>query len=1084
MSEHVYSRPAILERIPIGRDVLIEASAGTGKTFTIEQLIVRLLIETDTTIDRILVVTFTEKATGELGARIRATLERILAGRAVNSDIESERIVLDENQLRKIDAALGAFDRAPIHTIHSFCRRVLSELAFATGSRFDLELIDSRKAFHDAMRTALRERLARDEGYSELLRRWLVDEAKGADALESLLYQAHQHRYRPGLGTGELPEDDETKLARSIIDEFLPVVEERLAALKQERGLLDYGDMLARLDAALGGDSAPALIAALRERYACALIDEFQDTDDLQWQIFSRIFVASLGANPISLIGDPKQAIYSFRGADVYAYLAARRELAHSGEEPIPLTRNFRATPRMVDALNILLDQRAREPFFADDGVGIIYDHPVTCGQPSMRATENGGDLAPITVVHAAADKAGARSLRFGLGRFIAREIHAILNDPARAIEISNPDSKRRCVRANDIFVLTRTIREGEEIGAHLRAHGVPFAFYKQEGLFQTAQASDILDVLGAIADPSRRSNRLRAWGSPFFGVPYPELPGLLDPDALHDLTDRLMEWKALADVERFAELFDALLNKSGLADRELFFAGSERELTNYQQMFEILLEEAGARRCSLAQLVELLDDYFHERELPPGSDRNIQRLDSERDAVQVMTIHKAKGLEADVVFLYGGTHRGSNPQTKLWVYHENGERRFVINKINKKGVAKAAIDREEADEDRRLSYVAITRARARLYLPYFPPESLKMKASGYYKHLNRRLEALAEFPIREESGRILIDRVDFKPDGGAKDLPVESSQERIASWQPRTALLDASQDLVPEPLIARLRREHRALRFESYTSLSAGTAREAHTLDPEDFKRDAEADSEPSTEDLPGGANVGLFLHEVIEQLDLTTLGVSVDFEQWKLRSEIGELFERAMRMRQVTDTRWLARAQEIVFNTLRAPVNVGGKIIRGLGSCAAAREMEFVFPMPERGHPEFAVSADQSWRVERGFVTGFVDFVFRHEGVTYFADWKSDLLHWYEPDALERVVRERYEIQKIIYSIGVTRLLQVTSERDYNERFGGLLYVFIRGVERDGAGNRGIYFHRPTWDELQGYSAVLERSLGGKGA
>ncbi len=1080
MGEIVYNRPSLLQRIPIGRDALIEASAGTGKTFTIEQLIVRLLIDTATTIDRILVVTFTEKATGELRARIRATLERILEGRRFNAHLESERIVLDENQLRKIDAAIGAFDRAPIHTIHSFCRRVLTELAFATGSRFDLQLIDAQRAFHDAMRATLRERFALEEPYREQLRRWLVEEEKDADALESLLYQAHQHRYRRRAAPGDLATNDE-QLACSIVDDFLPVVEERLTAIKQEHGLLDYDDMLAQLDAALGGDCAAALIAALRERYACALIDEFQDTDDLQWRIFSRIFVASRGANPISLIGDPKQAIYSFRGADVYAYLAARRQLADSDATPIPLTRNFRATPPMVDTLNLLLDQRAPEPFFINDSAGIVYDHPVICGQPSLRATQNGHELAPVTVVRAVANKARAGSLRFALGTFIAREIHAILNEPARAIEIANIDCAPRCVLANHIFVLTRTIGESEEIAAHLRARGVPFAFYKQEGLFQTAEASDVLDVLGAIADPSRRSNRLRALGSPFFGVPYPELPGLLEPEALDDFTDRLMAWKALADAERFAELFDALLNESGLADRELFFAGSERELTNYQQIFEILLEEAGARRCSLAGLAELLEDYFHERELPAGSERNIQRLDSERAAVQVMTIHKAKGLEADVVFLYGGTHKGNNSQTKVWVYHEHGERRFAIGE---KGAAKDAINREEEDEDRRLSYVAITRARARLYLPYFPDESLKVKAGGYYKHLNHRLNALAPFPVRGENGRILIDSVDFKIDDGAAADSTGAAEGRIGSWQPPTVLLDTSQDRARDSLVARLRREHRPLRFESYTSLSARVARESLGIEPEDLKRDSEADAEPGAGDLPGGANVGLFLHEAIEQLDLTTLEGAVDFEQWKSRREIRDLFARAMRLRQVTDPRWLARAEEIVFNTLRAPIQVRGRMIAGLGSCAAAREMEFVFPMPERNPAAFAAALDQKWRAARGFVTGFVDFVFRHHGLTYFADWKSDLLHCYEPKVLEQIVHERYEIQKIIYSLGVTRLLQISSERDYEQRFGGFLYVFIRGVERDGAGDRGIYFHRPTWDELQGYAATIERSIGGTSA
>ena len=1067
MNALAYTQPRTVRDLALDRNAIIEASAGTGKTYTIEHVVARLLLEASSSIDRILVVTFTEKATGELRGRIRGLLERILRGEAMQLESDGETIELSSADVEKLRRALVEFDSAPIHTIHSFCRRVLSELAFGSGARFGLELVDGQRAFHEAMRAAMRETLAREAEPRGLLENWLADENRNLSKLEKLLYQAHQTRCL------ELdpPAIDDDALEPQIVRAFLPRITARLEQMKQERGTLDYADMLSRLRDALRGEAGPALVTAIRARYSHALIDEFQDTDDLQWEIFRRVFVESGGENPIFLIGDPKQSIYSFRGADVHAYVAARRELTRTASV-VPLVKNFRATGRMIHALNLILDQKAPEPFFSGDTVDIAYDHPVECGKSELRATTAGGDIAPVVVARLASHGASAGKARHALGTFIADEIHALLNDPARTIEVHDGGGAKP-ISPKGIFILTRTTREGEEVGRYLRARGVPFAFYKQEGLFQTAEASDVLDVLAGVADPSRRSNRLRAWASPFFAVPFSELPRLLDLDPSHPLNDRLMEWKSLADAERFAELFDTLLYESGLADRELLLADSERELTNYQQIFEVLLEQAAANRLSLAELVELLDDYFHERALPPGDDRNVQRLESERAAVQIMTIHKAKGLEADVVFMFGGSHSGNDNDKQLWIYHQNGTRRAAIGRAQK-NAAKEPIDREAADEDRRLSYVAITRARLRMYLPFFPEGSLQRKANGYYQHLNRRLAQMGEFPITDDRGQALIARVDIGGSRDRSDVATVSDDCQLASWRPSPTLLDASLDEIAADLSA-LRRRRAGLEIESYTSLARAGAG-----DVEDFKRDTYPDSTLAPDDLTGGANVGVFLHEVIEQLDFASFERASMFDEWKARADVRNLIERTMRLRQIADPRWASRAQEIVFNTLCAPIEFGGQTApRGLRSCDESREMEFTFPIPERTHPKFAAPSDGHWRTERGFVTGYVDFVFRHAGRIYFADWKSDLLDSYTPDTIERVVRERYENQKLIYSIGVVRLLGIQNERDYESRFGGLLYVFLRGIRREG-GRQGVYFHRPGWSEVCGYVGELGVKLG----
>ena len=425
------SRPAILDGILDGGHKVIDASAGTGKTFTIERIVVDLLLTGSATIDRILIVTFTEKATAELRARLRATIEAALSAS------------LADDQRERLNSALSSFHLSPIHTIHSFCRRMLTELAFDSGVRFGLDLASGRREFHEAMRSELRERLKSDAIVDRLVTEWLSDEKRTGATFEDLLWQAHSQRYLRTAGrelnqqslpdllkkfdadtladalrraaikpyardaaldaTRELDaivkraadstaaladalrgfdfdlifkpaktpsandrfRDNMPPNARAIVDaglrvqaalaiearavdELLPAVAARTDARKRERGTLDYEDMLAWLAGALDGPRGQALAATMRARYSVTLIDEFQDTDQLQWKIFREVFVQGAGGNTVFVIGDPKQAIYSFRGADVHAYLQARDQLATAGAPTVNLRENFRDRKSVV----------------------------------------------------------------------------------------------------------------------------------------------------------------------------------------------------------------------------------------------------------------------------------------------------------------------------------------------------------------------------------------------------------------------------------------------------------------------------------------------------------------------------------------------------------------------------------------------------------------------------------------------------------------------------------------------------------------------------------------------------------------
>jgi exodeoxyribonuclease V beta subunit len=496
--------------------------------------------------------------------------------------------------------------------------------------------------------------------------------------------------------------------------------------------------------------------------------------------------------------------------------------------------------------------------------------------------------------------------------------------------------------------------------------------------------------------------------------------------------------------------------------------ANSERELTNYLHIFEIMLEEVVKHRLSLGEIVALLDSYIADTALPTGTDPNIQRIESERSAVQIMTVHMSKGLEADVVFLFGGTGKfwDRNP---VAVYHEGYERRLAVGKTAK-DLAKNSLETEEDEENQRLIYVSLTRARAKLYLPFFPDGSTVRGLSGFYERLNARLSELLSKRDPERIRFFEVEKVSERASGsaGAKvDLTAQ-----LSTWSPPDALLSDDHDGKPTSFFDGLRGGHAPFVTCSYTSLQQYQAAPTE-IEPEDFKYDVETEADVA--DLPGGRSVGVFLHEVIEKLELATLAAAPDLDSWKALPEVGQLFAELMRRHGVWDQRWKDRGAEAVFNILRSRITLGAGVSIGpLCGLPSVREMEFVYPIPESNHPLLEFGSDDKWKVERGYLKGFVDFVFNHSGLTYFADWKSDLLPSYERPIIEAHVKQHYDLQARIYAVGVIRLLRIRNEEEYERRFGGLLYVFLRGMKAEG-GEGGVYFHRPPWAEIARQEAAL---------
>ncbi|SIN71281.1 DNA helicase/exodeoxyribonuclease V, beta subunit [Singulisphaera sp. GP187] len=1161
-----YPRPAILDRIPHDRHAVIEASAGTGKTYTIEHLVIELLLREQVSIDQLLVLTFTERAAAELRQRIRAIIGKILGawcegGLECRCDRSGTFWRVDDARREQLRHALASLDGASIGTIHGFFARVLNEHAFAGGRLFDGTLEDGRTRFGRAFKTALRRVLARGPSdAAELLALWVDGGNEGIDGLEKLLYQCHSSRreVRPSFDLTALRRELETNplfeidiseeleqigkslkalkvhgaTTKAICGNHLPAVaaktrgrgrslnllgdkdfttslrylneklggldldgtaatirdaivqlNDRLAPLKAaviqaclipvvdelERmtattGAFDFDGILAGAAAAVDGPDGESLVNSLRDRFRYALIDESQDTDELQWSFFKRVFVDSDRNNFVYLIGDPKQSIYGFRGADVKAFLTARARIVKD-QAPATLGDNHRSTPDLIAAYNLILDGAASPPFLEGE---ITYQTPVKPGRKLVALARDGSPSSPVHVLEIGprGESLSKNELFRGLARQIAREAAHICSE-RHGLRFGEPGEERP-VRAGDIFILTASNSDGPRIAEALRDAGVPFAFYKQEGLFQTAEASAVRDLLAAIDDPADVSRRSLAWITPFFSVPLDALPDLFELPDSHPLLRRLIDWKDLAEARRFETLFARILDESGIVRRELLFKDDERALTNYLHLFEFLLEEVHANGDGLSELVATLDAYLLGTREPAAQDGNVQRLESDRDAVQIMTIHKSKGLEAAVVFLYGGFT--SNPSDGLYEYHDDEGTRVLD--VDPDAHAKETAKRENDEERQRLYYVALTRAKARLYLPFVPNEHMSKYWTGGYRRVNDRLAAVLDLP---EASR-LFHRVPFRDE---PIHPTGSGPGRSpATWRPHRHDLEANDE---SSEFAGLRDRHRAYEVTSYSRMKRDWVGDSEPIERDEHRREPgpSAGANMLAEgDLPGGRAVGTFLHEIIEAIPLDETATAGSLDAWRTLPSVAETIDAAM-ARNAIESSHRAHAEAMIYHALTADVPVGAdRKIPGFCRCQrSVREMEFLFPFPEEAHPGLADPRPGKLVVERGFIKGFVDLVVEHDGLVYVADWKGDVLPSYDAEAIMTHVAKHYELQAKLYALALVKALRVHSEAEYDRRFGGMIYVFLRAARQPGLAGHGLYFARPAWSDLLQNEADLIR-------
>jgi exodeoxyribonuclease V beta subunit len=838
---------------------------------------------------------------------------------------------------------------------------------------------------------------------------------------------------------------------------LLVFAQAELERRKAERELLSFDDLLRRLARALDRRTASALVDAVRRRYRAALVDEFQDTDELQYRVFSKLFGAP--EQLLFMIGDPKQAIYGFRGADIFSYLRAARD-ARAG---YTLTTNWRSAPGLVQAVNTLFS-RAPAPFLFPR-IGFVP------GRSARGDLQRPGPALDIWYLDARRRQAAEAPVsKAEAQRLIARAVTAEILAATAAGALAG--------RTGEIAVLVRTNHEARLMKEHLAAAGVPSVLYSTANVFESPEAMDLLAVLASVAEPQSPGRLKTALSSRLLGLAAGALADEEMSAALwEERTRRHWAYLNLWSEKGFMPMFRQLLAGEAVRERLLSWPDGERRLTNVLHLAELLHRAAAEAHLGVSGLLKWLT-----RQVAAGADRteeNQLRLESDERAVKIVTIHRSKGLEYPVVYCPFSWSASEVRGDDFFFHDPQADFRLTVDLSGERDSPhRRSAGNEALSENLRMLYVALTRARERCTLVWGRINTAESSALAY-------LLREAEAPLGSDGEADWVEhlKAEFKTVDDAKWL------ERLA------ALADASGGSIqvralPEPTPVAAHRPPPAAtapacrtftgridlswRVTSYSALAAGGG---GTADRDDAAAATAAASEHSPVSLsglhgfPAGARSGTFFHAVLETIDFTGTDPFPAVSQ-KL-AEFG------------FDLSWSAPVSALMEELASVPLWPGEFPLRlcEVEPDRCLREMEFYFPLNPvtpasleellaQGRP----SADPSdeppalhFAPTQGFMRGFVDLVCEHRGRYFLIDWKSNRLgpagDAYRRDRLSRaMLAHRYDLQINLYCLALHQLLrQRLAGYVYERDFGGAIYVFLRGVSRALGPEAGIYTYRP---------------------
>ncbi|HHO0883980.1 exodeoxyribonuclease V subunit beta [Aeromonas hydrophila] len=1175
-------------RFPLYGERLIEASAGTGKTYTIAGLYLRLLLghgplieegedagqpsahERPLSVTEILVVTFTEAATAELRGRIRARIHeaRLAFMRGESKDALLSQLLaeVEDHELaaRRLLAAERQMDEAAVFTIHGFCQRMLKQNAFESGALFETEFLtddsqlrlqavsdywrsefypvdkplasavralwpspaallremgswldnselemrppagdETLAARHQAAMARIEavkcEWLAQGdeirrqtdgqvsrytgknyEGWLAKIADWAQDEHSGyaiPKELERFGQTVLEENLKKGGAVPTLPlfsQIDELLASRPgirdlILQRAAVVVRSRMQASKRQAHQLSFDDLLKDLDGALGSGLGERLCERIRATYRVAMIDEFQDTDPQQYRIFHRLYGGHTDT-ALLMIGDPKQAIYGFRGADIFTYIQARRNVsAH-----YTLGRNWRSSRALVAAVNGLFE-RAKDPFIYEADIPFL---PVEA-QGKSKALQLDGEAAPV--LHCW-QLSGQPTFNKGdyqskMARATAVEIHRLLT-LARAGKAQIGDQP---VKAGDIAVLVRTGAEGKLVQQELARLAIASVYLSnRESVLAQVEAREILLILHACQNPGEERSLRAALATGLFDLDAKALDELASDERAWEIAvQEFMEYRKIWHKRGVLAMLRALLHRRNLASSLLASPNGERRLTNFLHLGELLQQVS----CELDGEYALLRWLGEAASRPDGQDaEQVLRLESERKLVQIVTIHKSKGLEYPLVFLpFICSHRAAD--TPLFHEADGAGNRTVLD-LTGAEESLAEADRERLAEDLRLLYVALTRGVYATWLGLAPVRSgngksektdLHQTAIGYLLQKGEEGDATTLATALTELAQALPGVAVGEP-SLTRPAPMAAEEEQLGEPQVRhfTGTLERDWWISSYSGLAAQGHGH-SKGVLANPGFDDEVVTEAAALAAEQ----PEEAPQPSIFTFPKGARPGTLLHSLFETIDFQSAAGE------PLAEHIATLLAQ-----DGFDESWAPVLQQQVEAVLDTPLDTGfGEPVR-LRDLAPERkqvELEFFLPMGRVTAPALTALCQQhdplsrgnkplSFATVQGMLKGFIDLVFEWQGRWYLLDYKSNHLGMspadYSRPVLEQAMAEhRYDLQYQLYSLALHRLLALRLPGyDFEQHFGGVFYLFLRGMPQG-----GIFHTRPSRELVLGLDRLF---------
>ncbi len=1149
---------------------LIEASAGTGKTYAIAMLVLRLVVEKNQDIKQILVVTFTKAATEELKERIRQRL--VEARQAVKGDDNTvdDRLKqwLNNNEidsniiLQRLNHALLDIDQAAIFTIHGFCQRTLAEYALESGQLFDSELsgdissvkqacsddfwrrnIYPRSALEVSLLTAqyqtpdkllasidfisqdlavlpkyenLEQKLTeikqlvkshkKDIKSSLLALKKVLDEGKFKVGFKSNFEEAYQsitdwlnnnnaiapefsmftlqglmdglngNKFRKSKANPSTSEeqkqdylsaidfDNETFqqidsaiknislfLRRSLLKSLNEDVSKRL----QQQNILSFDDLISRLADALQAEKGEELCQQIRLRYQTALIDEFQDTDQKQWLIFSTLFYST--EHHLYLIGDPKQAIYKFRGADIHSYFAAKKQAEHK----FSLGFNWRSHPQLVEGVNTLFS--TTNPFLSEQLDFIPVKAALTEKQGFL--AEKDQALPAIVLWQLEKNEKEFWTSGKATTEIIMGVVNEVVDLLTADFSIQTEDKKQ--IQPNDMAILVRTNRQAKQFQIALNDAGVIAVINSKESVFSSQEASDLYIALQAIAGVTDHTLLRQALMLDWFNFNGQQLHQTLnDERAMDDWLTRFLTYQYVWKEKGLMAMTQQFLGEENIFSHLSEKKQAERRITNLQHSIELLQQAAIDENLAINKTLDWLHDSIIQAEglTSSSTDEQQLRLESDENAIKIITMHGSKGLEYPIVFcpfLWSRGDRLKKEKEKIKCYTDEemivdlGSDQFELHR-------QLALE-EELAEDLRVFYVAVTRAKYRCYINWADVRTKDVANTSAMAHLLN----FSEDDYSQQQKK--LQRYGKNQPSAFEYRMLEIGQEMTKTWQAEVSGDNLS-----------YRQKKRSLysywQMSSYTALSSFSIHDEPELPVDKVREDNDDDlKEDEKPELPRGAQTGNVIHDLLENISFKYLAKENDISLQRDRS--------CLRYGLKTDEP--EQINLLLKKTVKTVLSFDDVCfsLKDLEEDQCLKEMPFYLAMKKmdvssinyilKDCPAYQPLSE---KVMCGYLTGFIDLICEYQGKYFVIDYKSNGLENYEQNTLTKAMREHnYGLQYWIYTLVLHQYLQLRLPNyNYEEHIGGVMYLFVRGMD-ESTENSGVYQAKPESKMIEQLAALF---------